>query len=236
MTGQLVVDRISKSFGGNHVVDGVSTTVYRGEAVGLVGPNGAGKSTYINLLTGQYVPDEGRVVVEGVEVTRLAASHRNRFRVIRSYQDAGMFVRLSAVENVIVAAVARGMSMKTARARSYEILGELDLSHVADLRAERLSGGQRKLVDVARCLISDAAFILLDEPTAGVHIAIAERLTKFIKDRQAAGTGVLIVSHDLPWALRLCSRVIVLAQGVLIAEGTPNAVMQNRAVIEAYLT
>jgi ABC-type branched-subunit amino acid transport system ATPase component len=236
MIGQLVVDRISKSFGGNQAVSDVSTTINRGEIVGLVGPNGAGKSTYINLLTGQYTPDAGRVTVEGVEVTKLAPSHRGRFKVVRSYQDAGMFLRLSAIENVIVAAVARGMPMQTARARSREILDELGLRAVAHQRAERLSGGQRKLVDVARCLISDAVFILLDEPTAGVNMATADLLTRLIADRRAAGAGILVVSHDLRWAFPICSRVVVLAQGSLIAEGTADEVMQNPAVIEAYLT
>ncbi len=226
---------LSKAFGGNQAVSHVSLSIERGELVALVGPNGAGKSTLLNLLTGQHTPDSGIVTLAGRDVTRLAPSHPSRRVLVRSYQDAGIFPRLSALENVAVPAVARGVPRGEAETRAAEILAALGLGPVARERADRLSGGQRKLVDFARTLLVDSEVALLDEPTAGVHPSLAERLAELIRRRSETGTAYLLVSHDLPWAFDLCPRVLVLASGSVLVEGSPEIVREDARVREAYL-
>jgi branched-chain amino acid transport system ATP-binding protein len=216
-------------------VDEVSLSLGEGELVALVGPNGAGKSTFINLVSGHHVPDRGRVSLAGREVTRLPPSHPWRRAVVRSYQDAGIFPRLSAIENLMVPAVARGIPRRKAARRARAVLEVLGLLPVGWERADRLSGGQRKLVDFGRSLMVDARVALLDEPTAGVNPALSERMATLVRERQQVGVAFLIVSHDLPWAFSLCSRVIVLAFGRVLAEGSPEEIKNDARVREAYL-
>lgn len=235
MTALLEAYDVRKAFGGNHAVAGVSLALAAGELVALIGPNGAGKSTLLNLLTGQYVPDSGRVVLDGEEITRRPPSHPSRRVVVRSYQDGGVFPRLSALENVMVPAVARGVPRREAAALAERALARLGLAPVAHERADRLSGGQRKLIDFGRSLVVDARLTLLDEPTAGVNPALADELGELIRQRHEEGVGFLLVSHDLPWSFGLCFRVLVLAAGRVLAEGTPEQVRDDERVREAYL-
>ncbi|MCC6223344.1 MAG: ABC transporter ATP-binding protein [Thermoleophilia bacterium] len=235
MTPAVRARDLRKAFGGNQAVADVSLSIERGELVALVGPNGAGKSTLLNLLTGQHAPDRGTVELGSRDVTRLAPSHPARRTLVRSYQDAGIFPRLSALENVAVPAVARGVPRAEAEARAAETLATLGLGPVARERADRLSGGQRKLVDFARTLVVDAEIALLDEPTAGVHPSLADRLAELIRKRSETGTAHLLVSHDLPWAFGLCPRVLVLAAGSVLVEGRPEVVREDARVREAYL-
>ncbi len=203
--------------------------------VALVGPNGAGKTTFLNLLTGQYLPDSGSVRFDGADVTRLRPSDPARAPVFRSYQGGGTFNKLSALENVAVAAVARGLSRREAERAATEALGDVGLGPVAHERAERLSGGQRKLVDFARSLVVRPKVALLDEPTAGVNPVISEVMTRVIRERQSAGMACLIISHDLAWVFDLCPWVVALAAGQLLAKGTPQEVRADPRVVEAYL-
>lgn len=235
MTSLLCATDLRKAFGGLQAVDGVSAILDAGEAVAVVGPNGAGKSTLLNLLTGQLLPDSGSVLIRGTDVTRLPPSHPSRRVVVRGYQDGGIFLRLSALENVMVPAVARGVPRRVALKRARDVLELLGLGAVAYERADRLSGGQRKLLDVGRCFTIDASLALLDEPTASVSMAIAVRIRDLIAARQSEGMAFLIVSHDLPWAFQLCTRVLVLALGRMIAAGSPDEVVKEPRMIEAYL-
>jgi len=226
---------LRKAFGGNRAVDGVSLMLAPGELVALVGPNGAGKSTLLNLLTGQYLPDTGSVHLAGDDVTRRAPSHPGRRSVIRSFQDGGIFPGLSTFENVMVPAVTRGFSHKEAVERVSQMLECLGLTDVAQERADRLSGGQRKLIDVGRALAVDARIVLLDEPTAGVNPALVSQMGALIRERGEKGVTFLIVSHDLRWAFQFCLRVVVMSAGRVIAEGTPDAVLNDRRVADAYI-
>ncbi len=235
MTAVLIAENVSKAFAGNQAVVDVSLAVAPGEIVALVGPNGAGKTTLLNVLTGQHAPDRGRVEVCGVNVTYREPSHPSRRSLLRTYQDSGVFPRLTAIQNVMVPLVARGVPPRKASRRAYAALAELGLTPVANWRADRLSGGQRKLIDFARCLVLEPAVALLDEPTAGVNPALADAITVKIERRRWEGVAFLIVSHELPWIFGVCTRVICMAAGRVLAEGTPAEIADNPDVMEAYL-
>jgi len=235
VSSSLNCSTLSKRFGGNHAISSVDLHVSSGELVGLVGPNGAGKSTLLNLVTGQHVPDEGTVVLNSRDVTKRPPSHPWRHSMARTYQDGGVFPRLTALENVMVAAVARGRSRAEAEKSAIAVATQLGLLPVLYERGDRLSGGQRKLVDFARTMVVDAELVLLDEPTAGVNPALAELMADKVLERAGQGVGYLIVSHDLQWAFSVCKRIIVLATGKLLMEGSPSQVREDPRVIEAYL-
>lgn len=235
MTSSLKCFGLSKRFGGNQAISSVDLRVEAGDLVGLVGPNGAGKSTLLNLVTGHYPPDKGTVVVNSRDVTRRPPSHPWRHCIARTYQDGGVFPRLTALENVMVASVARGRSRTQAEKSATGAARQLGLAPVLYERGDRLSGGQRKLLDFARTMVVDAELVLLDEPTAGVNPALAELMAEKILERAGQGVGYLIVSHDLQWAFSVCKRIIVLATGKLLMEGSPSQVRDDPRVIEAYL-
>lgn len=236
MNAALAASGLKISFGGNKVIQGLDLQLRRHDIVGLVGPNGAGKTTLLNILTGQLTPDAGTIMLDRSDVTGLRPSHPARRRQMRSYQDAGNFSRLSALENVMVPLVARGTARSLASRQADIALAKLGLGPVAHERSGRLSGGQRKLVDFARCLAVDADVILLDEPTAGVHPAIGEVMARSIKERAQEGTAFLIVSHDLQWVFQLSTRIQVLARGTTLVEGSPDIVRNNAHVKEAFIT
>jgi len=231
----LVAEGLKKTFQGNRAVNGVSFEVMGGELLALIGPNGAGKTTLLNLLSGQHRPSSGRILFAGVDVTQVACFAVARREMLRGYQDGGMFLKLTALENAMVPMLARGVPTGEARRHSREALCDLGLEPVLDERAERLSGGQRKLTDFARCLAMTVSLVLLDEPTTGVHPHVAQAMADRIRRRRQEGTAFVIVSHDLPWAFSVCPRVIVMTAGEVLCEGPPNVVGADPRVREAYL-
>ena len=235
MTTILQVAAIAKTFGASRVVDGVDLDVRAGETVALVGPNGAGKTTLLNVLSGQLRATGGSIRLSGRDVTRRAPSHPDRTSLLRSFQNGGVFGKLTAVENVALAAVARGVPRPAAEAAGRDALERVGLKPVADWRADKLSGGQRKLIDFARLLVTKPAVALLDEPTAGVSPAIMETMREVLVTERGRGLAAVIVSHDLPWVYDLSDRVLVLGNGRRLAEGSPAAVSADPAVQEAYL-
>lgn len=235
MAALLEVVGVAKQFGAARVVDGVDLTVAAGETVALVGPNGAGKTTLLNLLSGQIPVTRGAIRLCGRDVTRRAPSHPDRRALLRSFQNGGTFGKLSAAENVALAAVARDVSRAVGETAGRAALDRVGLRPVADFRADTLSGGQRKLIDFARLLVTKPAIVLLDEPTAGVSPAIMETMRDILVDERRRGLATIVVSHDLPWVYGLCERVVVLANGKRLAEGSPAAMSADPAVQEAYL-
>jgi ABC-type branched-subunit amino acid transport system ATPase component len=231
----LAVEQVSRSFGGNRAVAGVSLAVAASEIVALIGPNGAGKTTLLNLVSGQYRAEAGRIRFAGVDVTRLLPAATARRGMLRGYQDGGVFAKLTAVENVAVPLLARGARHGEAYRLAETALVRLGLGPVLGERAEHLSGGQRKLIDFARALATPARLMLLDEPTTGVHPSVALAMSSLIRERSAAGTAFLIVSHDLPWAFGICRRVVVMVAGEKLVEGPPATVSEDPRVHEAYL-
>lgn len=231
----LDVTGLRKTFGGNHVVDGVDFRLSAAELVALVGPNGAGKTSFLNLVAGQFRPSAGTIRLDGTDVTGLKPNAHKRRDLFRSYQNGGTFGKLTAVQNVALTGLVRDLGRKPAEAQAGEALKRVGLGPVADWPAERLSGGQRKLIDFARLLLARPAVALLDEPTAGVNPAIMEVMRSIIAEMRDAGTGFVVISHDLPWVFGLCQRVVVLAAGKVLAMGSPAEVSADPRVREAYL-
>jgi ABC-type branched-subunit amino acid transport system ATPase component len=231
----LEVTGLRKAFGGNHVIDGVDFRLAAAELVALVGPNGAGKTSFLNLVSGQFRPNAGTITLGGVDVTGLEPKAPQRRDLFRSYQNGGTFGKLTAAENVAMAALVRGKHRRSAEAEAAEALKRVGLGPVADWPAERLSGGQRKLIDFARLLLAGPRVALLDEPTAGVNPAIMEVMRSIIAEMRDAGTGFIVISHDLPWVFGLCQRVVVLAAGKVLTMGSPDEVSADPRVREAYL-
>jgi ABC-type branched-subunit amino acid transport system ATPase component len=231
----LQTSALKKSFGGNKVIDGVDFTLNSGELVAIVGPNGAGKTSFLNLISGQFKPNDGAIQLGGTDVTRLSPNAAARRTLFRSFQNGGAFGKLTARENVALAGIVRGMFRRQAERQAEVALEQVGLSPVADWTAEHLSGGQRKLIDFARLLLARPSVALLDEPTAGVNPAIMHVMRGIIASMCDEGCGFAVISHDLPWVFSLCHRVVVLAAGRVLAAGSPDEVSANQAVREAYL-
>ncbi len=227
---------VAVEFTGLRALDGVSLTLDPGEIVGLIGPNGSGKTTLINAVTGQVPLAGGRVLLGEEDISGLKPRRIALKGLARSFQIVRLFNGMSVVENVEAAALAHGDGLRAARAKAERLLEEFGLSSRADELGDSLSYGDKRRVEIARALASDPAFLLLDEPAAGMNDAETEALLHILSALPAArGLGLLIIDHDMGLIMRLCDRLHVLAFGRTIAEGSAAEVRANPAVIEAYL-
>jgi len=241
----LEVRELSKQFGGIHAVEGVSFDVNEGEILGIIGPNGSGKSTLFNCILGQLQPSGGEVRLDGRAVTGMRPCDLNRLGVSRTFQLLQVFPRLTARENLILAGQEhRGSRLgRLFGARDASLGAEADrmleffrLGALAHETAGNLSYGQQKLLDAAMAFMSGSRLVLLDEPAGGVNPTMLAGL----RDRLAAinreaGATFVVIEHNMEFVMALCTRLIVLAEGRIIAEGSPAEVRSNPAVIEAYL-
>ncbi len=245
MSALLDVRDIEKSFGGVHAVRGVSFEVQEGEILGVIGPNGSGKSTLFNCILGQLMPSGGSVKVDGRDVTGMRPSRLNRLGVSRTFQLLQVFPQLTARENLILAGqehrgsrLARLFGAHDAGlgAEADRMLGFFRLSALAGETAGSLSYGQQKLLDAAMAFMAGSRLVLLDEPAGGVNptmlAGLRDRLAAI--NREARATFV-VIEHNMEFVMSLCTRLIVLAEGRIIAQGSPAEVRFNPAVIEAYL-
>mgnify|MGYP003339185543 FL=1 len=245
MTARLQVRGIEKSFGGVQAVRGVSFDVHEGEILGVIGPNGSGKSTLFNCILGQLVPSRGSVAVDGRDVTGLRPSELNRLGVSRTFQLLQVFPRLTARENLILAGQEHrgsrlgrlfGTTDAGLGAEADRMLEFFRLDALAGELAGSLSYGQQKLLDAAMAFMAGSRLVLLDEPAGGVNptmlAGLRDRLAAI--NREARATFV-VIEHNMEFVMALCTRLIVLAEGRIIAEGTPAEVRAIPAVIEAYL-
>jgi ABC-type branched-subunit amino acid transport system ATPase component/ABC-type branched-subunit amino acid transport system permease subunit len=241
---------LSRDFGGVHAVTRVSLAVQRGTVTGLIGPNGAGKSTLLALLAGTDRPSAGQVVYQGRDVTGLPAFRRARMGLVRTFQLATEFRRLTVLENLLSAAPGnRGDSMlgafagrrywradeAAAIARATAILRQFGLEGLANEYAGNLSGGQRRLVEIMRALMTGPDMLLLDEPMAGVHPELARRIGDLLVALSRDGMTILMVEHELAIMDEFCDPVIVMAEGSVLAEGTMTQLRERTEVVEAYL-
>jgi branched-chain amino acid transport system ATP-binding protein len=246
----LEVCAVSKSFGGVRVVDDVSASVQRGEVVGLIGPNGAGKTTLFNLISGNLRPNAGQIVLSGRPIENAPAHARIRLGLGRTFQIPRPFAGMTVLENVVFAAkhqvgerilpnwflpyrVAADERRNAERARSLVEL--VTLGKLAHQPARILSGGQRKLLELARILMADPKIILLDEPAAGVNPALLEVIIAKIAEINALGITFVIIEHNMELVSRLCARVLVMAAGRIMCEGAPAEVARDPRVVEAFL-
>ncbi len=236
MNTLLETQDVAVAFGGNQAVDGVTLQVEPGELVALIGPNGAGKTTLLNVITGQQAPDDGRVLLDGTDVSRCKPSHAMRSPLFRSYQGGGALPNLSALDNVAIAACTRGHSRREAEEMARDALARVGLTPVMDALAKRLSGGQRVLIDFARLLVSGARVGLFDEPTSGVNPGLLGIMADLIRELARNGGASIVVSHDTQWVFDLCPRVVVMAQGRVLMDDTPDRVKADKRVMEAYLS
>ncbi|SDY00116.1 ABC transporter ATP-binding protein [Halopenitus persicus] len=233
MTTVLSVDDVTKRFGGIVAVDGLDLAIEEGELVGLIGPNGAGKTTTLNLITGFLDPDEGTVSLNGEDVTGASPDAVSKRGIGRTFQISKPFGRLSVYENLLVPNVSCGPAEQEARIE--RLLEELQLEEVRENRADELSGGQKKLLELARVLMLEPDLILLDEPAAGVNPVLMDDIMDDIRRINANGTAILVIEHDMSVISELCERVVVMNAGRNIASGTFEEIRDDEKVREAYL-
>jgi branched-chain amino acid transport system ATP-binding protein len=227
---------VSRSYEGVQAVQEVSLELRRGEVVGLIGPNGAGKSTLVNLLSGFDFPSSGRVQLGWRDITRWSAPRRARAGVARSFQHSRSFRTLSVRENVEVSALGVGARGAAARRRTDDLLELLGLEHLADAPADSLSHGDERRLGVARVLATEPAFVLMDEPAAGLPEAEAPQFGDVIRSvRDDHEGGVLLIDHNMALVMAVCDRIHVLDQGRTLAAGTPDEIRANIDVAAAYL-
>jgi branched-chain amino acid transport system ATP-binding protein len=246
----LEVSDVTRRFGGVAAVDGVSITVGRGDIVGLIGPNGAGKTTLFNCVAGTVRPTSGRILLEGRRIEGEPAHKRLARGLGRTFQIPRPFPQMTLIENLLVAAkgqrgerilpnwLAPGSIAREERAnieRAMALLDFVTLARLAYEPARVLSGGQRKLLELARTMMAEPRIVLLDEPAAGVNPSLTETIMSRIVELNRQGIAFLVIEHNMDLIARLCRHVFVMANGRLLAEGDPASVVSDRRVIEAYL-
>jgi branched-chain amino acid transport system ATP-binding protein len=232
----LVTKGVTVRFGALVAVDNVDLSVGRSEVLGLIGPNGAGKTTLVNAITGFQPPTSGSVSLGDREITAMPPHKRARLGIVRTFQSGHSFARLTALENVEVAAIGHRTARRAARRRAVELLEMMRLGHRADSLASALPHGDERRLEVARALAFNPQFLLLDEPAAGLDERESDELMDAIRRiRDEMQCGILLIDHDMRVIMQTCERIQVLNYGKTIAVGTPGQVRNDPKVIAAYL-
>ncbi|WP_136651944.1 ABC transporter ATP-binding protein [Paracoccus aeridis] len=245
------VHDLHRHFGGFRAVDGASLTIETGSITGLIGPNGAGKSTLFNVIAGVLPPTSGRVMMDGQDITGLPPHELFHRGLLRTFQMAHEFSSMTVRENLMM--VPGGQSGETLfntwfnrgriraeeaalRRRADEVLDFLTITHVADEKAGNLSGGQKKLLELGRCMMVEAKVVFLDEVGAGVNRSLLSTIgDAIVRLNRERGYTFCVIEHDMDFIGKLCDPVIVMAEGKVLAQGSADHIMENEAVIEAYL-
>ena len=247
----LQIDNVSKSFSGFHALEGCSFEIGAGEIVGLIGPNGAGKTTLFNVISGFIRPGNGRILFDRQDVTSWSPHRLFKQGLVRTFQIPREFGRMTVLENLMLVPpqqvgenlLASWLQWRKVKAREREVmakaeavLAELNLSHLRSELAKNLSGGQKKLLELGRTMMVNPKVVLLDEPGAGVNRTLLKELSQAVKQLNAErGLTFCIIEHDLDLVDRLCDRVIVMAEGRVLALGTMDEIRRNDSVRDAYL-
>jgi branched-chain amino acid transport system ATP-binding protein len=246
----LKIKNISKNFGGISALTDVTFSINEGEIFGLIGPNGAGKTTMFNIITNMFPQTTGEITFFEEKITGIKPHKITNKGICRTFQNIRLFSQMTALENVLVGGHSRSKSgvfsgvLRTKAQREEEerlhvkakqLLELVDLSNYETVIAENLAYGQQRRLEIARALASEPKLLLLDEPAAGMNETETDDLYYLIKKVQERGITVLLIEHDMPLVMKLCDRITVLNFGKKLAEGTPEEIQNNQAVIEAYL-
>ncbi|MEZ5144160.1 MAG: ABC transporter ATP-binding protein [Acidimicrobiales bacterium] len=230
---------MSVRFGGHMALQDVSLQIDQGRITGLIGPNGAGKTTLFNVITGLLEPVRGKVLLNGIDVTRFPPHHRAQRGMARTFQRIELFGSLTAQENLLVAAeIPRSWGGSTALSPAERVEEAIDIIGMADFaetRADVLTTGQARLVELGRAVVTGPKVLLLDEPASGLDADETDEFAAILDDLASTGVGILLVEHDMPLVMRACSRLFVLDFGRIIASGSPAEIQHDQAVIDAYL-
>ena len=233
---RLEARELSKSFSGRQVVDTVSLHVNSGEVVGLLGPNGAGKTTCFYMIVGLIPSDSGSVWLDDRELTRFPMHVRARHGVGYLPQEASVFRKLSVADNLrAVLEMRKNLTRRNRADKIEELLQELHIGHLRDQKGLSLSGGERRRVEIARALAMEPSFILLDEPFAGVDPISVIDIQRIVEHLTERDIGVLITDHNVRETLGICDRAYILGSGQTLAEGPPDAILENQRVRDVYL-
>ncbi|WP_088561957.1 ABC transporter ATP-binding protein [Arboricoccus pini] len=236
LAASLRAENISVRFGGLAAISEVTLALERGHILGLIGPNGAGKTTLVNCLTGFQAPTHGRVLLADAPTLGWTAEHFRRAGVARTFQAGRLFKALSVVENIEVTGAGLGLSRRRARSLALELLAWLKLDDKAETLAGALAYTDERRVGIARALLLGPAFLLLDEPAAGMSDAESDELSSLVKAiPKTFECGVLLIEHNMRMVMDTCEMIHVLDSGRTIAEGTPAQIQKNKAVIASYL-
>ncbi len=232
---ELVVENLRKSYKTRTVVQDISLQISSGEVVGLLGPNGAGKTTSFYMMVGLVPLDSGRILLNGKDVSRLPIHSRARLGLAYLPQEASVFRKLTVSENIMAVLELQELSEKQMHDQLESLLQELHIVHIRNNAAVSLSGGERRRVEIARCLATNPSFILLDEPFAGIDPIAVLDIQKIIRLLSAKNIGVLITDHNVRETLGICDRAYIVNQGTVFASGAPTDIVHNEAVREVYL-
>jgi branched-chain amino acid transport system ATP-binding protein len=231
----LEIKRVSKFFGGLAANSDVSFSMEQGMIMGLIGPNGAGKTTLFNCITGYYPPSRGEILFKGVRMNGLQPDQVCHLGMVRTWQKVRPLAKMSVLDNVVVGALARTPSLKVAREVAHAQLEVVRMDHKASFLAGGLPIGERKKLEVARALATQPELVLLDEVMGGLNPAESEEIIQLILDLKGRGLTQMVIEHDMKAIMRISDRIVVLNSGEKLAEGAPQEIVSNKAVVAAYL-
>jgi len=231
----LLVENLRKSYQSRDVVQGISLHIKSGEVVGLLGPNGAGKTTTFYMIVGLLAANGGRILLDGKELSRSPIHLRARMGLSYLPQEASIFRKLTVAENILAVLELQDLNADERQEKLAALLAELHITHLRDQSAMSLSGGERRRVEIARCLASDPSFILLDEPFAGIDPIAVMDIQKIIRQLTARNIGVLITDHNVRETLGICDHAYIVNDGRIFAAGLPSDIIENQSVRDIYL-
>ncbi|HCB68685.1 MAG TPA: LPS export ABC transporter ATP-binding protein, partial [Methylophilaceae bacterium] len=232
---ELVIENLKKTFKKRTVVQDVSLTIKSGEIVGLLGPNGAGKTTSFYMIVGLIPTDRGHISLDGVNLSKMPIHSRSKLGLSYLPQEPSIFRKMTVAENILAILELQELTREKMNARLEELLQELGISHIRNNAAISLSGGERRRVEIARCLASDPTFILLDEPFAGIDPIAVIDIQKIIKYLAKQKIGILITDHNVRETLGICDRAYIVNQGKILASGLPKVLANDQNVKDVYL-
>ena len=232
---ELVIENLKKTFKKRTVVQDVSLTIKSGEIVGLLGPNGAGKTTSFYMIVGLIQSDRGHISLDGANLSKMPIHSRAKLGLSYLPQEPSIFRKMTVAENILAILELQELTREKMNARLESLLQELGISHIRNNAAISLSGGERRRVEIARCLASDPTFILLDEPFAGIDPIAVIDIQKIIKYLASQKIGILITDHNVRETLGICDRAYIVNQGKILASGLPKTLANDQNVKDVYL-